>query len=117
MRRAVESVVETYLDGMVLADAAATRRAFHPQAHVVGHEAAGLDWLDVDGFVSACAIAGPQPGGRAAHARIISLEIVGDIARVHLEDDYDGARYTDFLTLLFTGGRWQIVNKTFHRHR
>lgn len=115
MGRTVEATVEDYLDGMVLADAAATRRAFHPSAAIVGHEP-GLLWLSVEEFIAGCDEAGPQPGGRAAHAEITAVETVGDIARVTLEDDYAGYRYTDYLTLVLVGGEWRIVNKTFFRH-
>ncbi len=111
----VEATVEDYLDGMILAQAEVTRRAFHPAAAIVGHEP-GLLWLSVEEFIAGCAEAGPQPGGRDAYARITAVETVGDIARVTLEDDYAGYLYTDYLTLVQAGGEWRIVNKTFFRH-
>jgi Putative lumazine-binding len=116
MGATVEQAVEDYLDGMVLAQADATRRAFHPDAAIVGHDAHGLEWLSVEAFASLCAEAGAQPGGRDAYARITAIETVGDIARVTLEDDYAGCRYTDYLTLLRVGGAWRIVNKAFFNH-
>lgn len=117
MDSGIAAAVEDYLDGMILADAETTRRAFHPQAAIVGHEAHGLEWLSVEDFAALCAKAGPQPGGReAARARVQVVQQVGDIACVTLEDDYDGSRYTDFLTMIRTGGQWRIVNKTFVRH-
>lgn len=116
MAATVEATVEDYLNGMILAEAEVTRRAFHPQAAIVGHEAHGLDWLGVEDFIAGCTAAGPQPGGREGYARIVQVQTVGDIACVTLEDDYDGSRYTDYLTLLRSGDAWRIVSKTFYRH-
>jgi hypothetical protein len=115
MGETVEATVEDYLDGMILAEAETTRRAFHPKAAILGHEP-DLLWLSLEEFIAGCADFGPQPGGRTAYAEITALETVGDIARVTLEDDYAGYRYTDYLTLLRADGAWRIVNKTFYRH-
>lgn len=115
MDSGISRAVEDDLDGMILADETATRRAFHPQAAVVGHEP-DLLWPDLATFVAGCAESGPQPGGRTAHAEITAMESVGDIARVTLEDDYAGYRYTDDLTLLRAEGVWRIVNKRSFRH-
>jgi hypothetical protein len=115
MADTVEQTVEDYLDGMILDRPEAARRAFHPSAAIVGNEPELL-WLSVEDFIAGCAEAGPQPGGRAAYAQITAVETVGDIARVTLEDDYAGYRYTDYLTLLRVEGEWRIVNKTFFRH-
>jgi hypothetical protein len=50
-------------------------------------------------------------------ARMVSIDIVDTIAAVRVElENWNGYRYTDFFTLLKTGGEWKILNKAFHQH-
>lgn len=116
MDEEIRSVVRDYLDGMMFADEARLRRAFHPAAKSIGHDRAGLEWDSIDTFVGACKAAGALPAGSSYYWKILFLEITGDMAIVTLEDDYQGARYTDYLTLMLLDGRWQIINKAFYRH-
>lgn len=113
---ALERVVRDYLDGMIFADAPRLRRAFHPQAHVIGHFDGGLEWSTVEEFITACEKAGSAPVNEPYFWQILSADVSGDIAMIKLTDDYLGIRFTDFLTLLHENGEWRIVNKTFYAH-
>ncbi|GAB5467673.1 MAG: hypothetical protein Kilf2KO_07030 [Rhodospirillales bacterium] len=115
-RAAVTAVVRAYLDGMVFADEALLRQALHPRWHCIGHIKGSLEWLSLDDFIATCKQARPSEPDPDYFWRIVSLEIVGDSALLHLEDDYLGRRFTDHLTLLKHEGRWQIVNKVFYLH-
>lgn len=44
------------------------------------------------------------------------VHITGDVASVKVIDEFAGARYSDYLSLLKVDGRWLIVNKVWHRH-
>ncbi|MDP3898540.1 MAG: nuclear transport factor 2 family protein [Mesorhizobium sp.] len=115
-RDAVEATVSDYVEGMVFADEAKLRRAFHPAGVVVGHYEDTLEWLSLEDFIASCAAAGPAPLGTKASFDILTLDMTGDVATVKVTDEYLGARFTDYLTLLEHDGRWQIVNKTYFHH-
>ena len=113
---ALEGVVRDYLDGMVFVDEARLRRAFHPDARIIGHFQGGLEWSSLDEFVDGCRKAGAAPLNEPYFWEIQSADVTGDMAVIKLTDDYLGDRFTDYLTLLQVDGRWRIVNKTFFVH-
>jgi len=112
----IESVIRDYLDGMVFADAARLRRAFHPGACIVGNFDDSLEWLSLESFISSCEQAGSAPANEPYYWEILSADVTGDVAVIKVADDYMGKRFTDYLSLLRYEGRWQIVNKTFFVH-
>ncbi len=116
MSATIEDAVRDYLEGMCRADEARLRAAFHPAAAVVGHYEGALEWLSLDEFVASCRAAGALPADADYHWKVLARDETGDVATVKLEDDYLGARFTDYLTLINHEGRWQIVNKTYHLH-
>ncbi len=113
---ALENVVRDYLDGMIYVDEARLRRAFHPDARIIGHFQGALEWHDLDQFIGGCRKMGAAPANEPYYWEILSADVTGDIALIKLTDDYVGVRYTDYLTLLHVDGRWRIVNKTFFAH-
>lgn len=112
----IRATARAYLDGMVYADEAMLRGAFHAQAAVVGHSRGGLEWDTLDAFVAAVLRAGGPPLGTPYFAEIETIDRTCDIAMIRLADDYLGSRYTDYLTLLKHDGRWLIVHKAFYEH-
>lgn len=58
-------VVEAYLDGMLNANEPETRRASRPRTGVVGNEAAGLEWLSINDFVTGCTPLDHSPDAEA----------------------------------------------------
>jgi hypothetical protein len=108
----VEAVVRSYVEGMIKGDAAMLERAFHPKMSEIGHFQGELMWNNRAQFVGLCqeaATPDAQPSWK-----ILNLSVAGDIASVHVEDDWAGLSFDDYLLLLKTEGRWQIVTKTFH---
>jgi hypothetical protein len=110
---AIEATVRDYLDGMVFADAARLRQAFHPKASIVGHINGKLAWMTLNAFVSNCEKAGGAPANEPYYWEILSADVTGDVALIKVADDYMGIRFTDYLTLLRQDDGWVIVNKTF----
>jgi hypothetical protein len=113
---ALERVVRDYLDGMIFANAEQLRRAFHPDARVIGHFRGRLEWSSLEEFIADCIKAGSAPVNEPYYWEILSADVTGDMAVIKLTDDYLGIRFTDYLSLLRHDGRWQIVNKTFYAH-
>lgn len=110
---AIEAVVSAYIEGMTRGDAALLRRAFHPKAEIIGHFEGGVEWDDLDAFIAVCEKAA-KTGSDTAFFRIGSISVTGDTAIVQVEDDWEGMRFDDTLTLLQHDGRWQIVSKLFY---
>jgi hypothetical protein len=110
------TVARDYLDGMMYADEAKLRRAFHPKCYVVGHFRGRLEYDPLDAFIDACKKEGSISAGTPYFAEIVSIDVTGDTAVVKLIDDYLGARFTDYLTMVKAEGRWIIVNKAFYVH-
>lgn len=113
---ALRAVACDYLDGMMYADEVKLRRAFHPKCLVVGHFRGRLEYDPLDTFIDACKKEGSIPPGTPYFAEIVSIDITGDTAVVKLIDDYLGIRFTDYLTMVKTEGRWIIVSKAFYVH-
>lgn len=112
----IEAVIRNYLDGMIFADAAKLRKAFHPGACIIGHFDDNLEWLSLESFISSCERAGSAPANEPFYWEILSADVTGDVGVIRLADDYMGKRFTDYLSLLRHEGQWQIVNKTFFVH-
>jgi len=110
------AVARDYLDGMMYADEATLRRAFHPKCLIVGHFRGRLEYDPLDAFIDACKKEEAIPPGTPYFAEIVSIDVTGDTAVVKLIDDYLGIRFTDYLTMVKTDGRWIIVNKAFYVH-
>jgi hypothetical protein len=111
------AVARDYLDGMMYADEAKLRRAFHPKCLIVGHFRGRLEYDPLEAFIDACKKEGSIPAGTSYFAEIVSIDVAGDTAVVKLIDDYLGIRFTDYLTMVKTKGRWVIVNKAFYVHQ
>ena len=114
--QALRAVAVDYLDGMMYADEAKLRRSFHPQCLIVGHFRGRLEYDSLDTFIAAVKAEGSVPAGTPYKAEIVSIDQAGDIAVVKVIDDYLGARFTDYLTMVKHEDRWVIVNKAFYVH-
>ena len=58
---ALHAVTRDYLDGMMYADEAKLRRAFHPKCLVIGHFRGRLEYDPLDAFIGACKKARSHP--------------------------------------------------------
>ncbi len=108
---AVEAAVRTYVEGMIQGDREKLERAFHPRMSEIGHFEGELLWNDREAFIGMCLEAATPEAPLSW--KILSLSVAGDIAAVHIEDDWAGLSFDDYLLLLFSEGRWQIVSKAF----
>lgn len=107
----IEAVVRTYMEGMIRGDREMLERAFHPRMSEIGHYQGELMWNDREQFIRLCQeVADP---GAPVPWKVLSLSVAGDIASVHIEDDWAGTSFDDYLLLLRSEGRWQIVSKAF----
>ena len=109
----IEACVATYVEGMTRGDGLALRRAFHPDATVIGHFDGGLEWTGLDAFVASCQAEAIAPGDAVPPFEVEMVSVAGDTALVRVVNVWAGMRFRDTLTLLHHEGRWQIVGKVF----
>lgn len=108
----IEAVIGLYFEGHATGVGNHFERAFHPDAQMYSAGDDGLRqtalrtwWEGPDG----------QPANDEAdrHRRIVSVDVSGSVATAKLELDYPGALIYDYMVLVKTDGRWQIVTKAF----
>ncbi|MFN3845353.1 MAG: nuclear transport factor 2 family protein [Paracoccaceae bacterium] len=78
----------------------------------IGHLEDWLEWETREDFITTIAASVMVPDPSPWYV-INAISVVGDVARVRVEDIWLGAHYDDTLTLLRYEGRWQIVSKVF----
>lgn len=116
---AVRRTVQFYLDGLKANDIPTTRKAFHPSARLywVSHDTLAsydqTEWFKAD-YPAITPVPSPDAG---VPMRIDLVDITGDAAVAKVEEDYPGARYTDYLSLLKIQGNWQVVGKIYTAQR
>lgn len=111
---AIRAVVQLYFDGIIQYDEDALRKAFHPDAQVIGSKRDGeLEWAAFQDWVLYTRGKAPDPTGR--NNTIVSVDISGAAATVKTELDWPNIHYTDYLSLLKIDGEWRIVNKIWYR--
>ncbi|BDC51668.1 hypothetical protein F183_A39830 [Bryobacterales bacterium F-183] len=116
---AIQSVIQTYIDGSRQGDSSLMKAAFHPGASFFGyvgdHLAEGMDvlfdWIDGNG---------PCPN---LDARLVCVDILNSVAMVRVEArNWSGklagtdGQTSDLFTLLRMPEGWKIVQKVFHWH-
>ena len=111
--RAIVDTVRSYVEAMCAADEDRLASAWHERTCSIGHFDGKLEWDDRAAFAAAVRAAVTEPVVDP-HWHIHETKIVGDMAFVHVEDDWLGLRFDDFLTLLRHDDRWLIVAKVFH---
>lgn len=111
---AVLEALSKYSEGCARADGSIMKPAFHADAVMFTVADGGVtrspsqalfDGIDNDFTPS------------SPTSAVVTVDLVGDVASARVDtDDLDGFRFSDFFHLLKTGGRWQIVAKTFYTH-
>lgn len=115
-RDEIVAVVAEYLEGMIYGQRDRLERAMHPQCMQAGHFNGGYEIFDRETFIHSVEGETALPAGTPYRSEIISIDIIGDIAVVKVEDDCFGTTFTDCLTLIQHENQWQIVMKAFFDH-
>lgn len=113
---AVAATIGLYTDGAYNADIATLRRAFHADAQMFGYFGGNLFAGSVEKVFFPVLTGNPSPASRKElyKSRIVRIDVTGDSAvAVLAEENFMGANFTDYFSLLKIAGAWKIVNKTF----
>lgn len=114
---AVRGAVQAYFEGMMTASPETLRRAFHPEARLIGTRDDG-SLLVIPFEQWAGSWEGKRPLGPDGYEnRIVQVDIHGDAASVKTELTWPDVRYVDYLALLRVEGEWKIVNKIWNAER
>ena len=115
-RDAIKRVVIEYLEGMIYGQRDRLESAMHPQCMQAGHFNGTYEFFDRETFIRSLETEETLPTGTSYKHEILSIDATGDVAVVKVEDDCFGTTFTDYLTLIKHGDRWQIVMKAFFDH-
>jgi Putative lumazine-binding len=113
--KAIEGVIQSYLDGLYESDADKIASVFHPTSALTSVAKGELtitprdEWLD-----RVRSRPSPQKQGLSRHDRVLMVDVVSPtMAYVKLECAIPPRFFTDQLSLLKIDGRWQIAQKVF----
>jgi hypothetical protein len=113
--KAIEGVIQCYLDGLYESDADKIASVFHPTSALTSVTNGELvitprdKWLD-----NVRARTSPKQRGLARHDHVLMVDLVSPtMAYVKLKCAIPPRFFTDQLSLLKIDGRWQIAQKVF----
>lgn len=113
--QAITQTVQTYFDGLYEGDTKKLGSVFHPTSHLFANmDGDLLDWSRDHWFEVVEGRESPAAQGLPRHDRILSIDMSDEnTAIVTCECAIPPRYFTDFLTLIKIGGKWQIVSKSF----
>jgi hypothetical protein len=113
-RAAIEAVMQLYIDGVSKGETAKLKEAFHPAAWMFGSIEGTRYDVPIDQLAEMTS-SQPLDSDGSFSARITTVEQIGDVAMVRLEEDgcWGGISFVDFFTLSKIDDAWKILNKTF----
>ncbi|MBV8394391.1 MAG: nuclear transport factor 2 family protein [Alphaproteobacteria bacterium] len=113
----IEKVLQVYFDGLYEGDTKKLGSAFHPAAHLyaAGPDGKAIDWPRAEWFKYVEGRPSAKSQGSARADRIVSVDFSGPTtAFAKVECQIPPRYFTDYLTLLKTDGRWQVIAKAYH---
>ena len=113
---AISEVMSLYFDGLYHSDTQRLAKVFHPRAQYVCATDGTLLHLTMDEYFPVVDQR-PSPSSRneKRQDRIVSIEFAGPVTAFVRAECAIGAKFfTDLLTFICIGGRWQIIAKVFH---
>lgn len=113
-RAAITKTLQTYIDGGVSGKGDDMKPAFHEGATIYGYIGDDLFGGPIQGLFDWNDGNGPAADLKA---NIANIDIEGTVATARVElNNWTGHNFTDFFTLLKTGGEWKIISKVFYLH-
>ena len=112
----VARVMSVYFDGLYHSDSSRLASVFHTRALYACSTEDALVYRTIAEYLPIVdARPSPASRGETRHDRIVSIEFGGPaLAFVRAECSIGPKFFTDFLTLIRTDDRWQIISKVFH---
>ncbi len=108
----VQATLNDYIEGTAIGQPDRLRQAFHPDFNLFLVASDTLRVIDGQGYISRV-----EPGKAYNRvAKIVSVDVENDAAAAKIEVYFPDQqrRATDYLLLLKTSQRWQIIHKVIH---
>lgn len=110
--------VNEYFTAIHAGDTQALAQVFSPTATLVGWDEGELKCVARDRwFAFVNATPSPQSQGAPLDSEILRVDVFGTVAVAKVREAYRNFEYVEFLSLLWTGKRWEIVNKCYHQFK
>lgn len=110
----IEQVIARYFKGLFVGDTALLASVFHEEACLFGDISDTPYFKRLDEYLAGVGSRkSPKDLGEAERMKILSIEILGNVATARLHVPMLGFNYFDFLTLRKAAGEWKIVGKLF----
>ncbi|MBB4659103.1 nuclear transport factor 2 family protein [Parvularcula dongshanensis] len=112
---AIDTLIDVYLDGLWHADSERLRTVFHPALLYATADEVPARIFGLEAYMAEMGKRmPPSEAGAERNGRVVRIRQVGEAtATVELTCAYFGRSYTDFLSLVRDGGRWQVIAKVF----
>ncbi len=113
--KAIEGVIQSYLDGLYESDADKIASVFHPTSALTSVANGELTIISRDKWLDKVrARPSPRKQGLSRHDQVLIVDLVNPtMAYVKLKCAIPPRFFTDQLSLLKIDGRWQIAQKVF----
>ena len=114
-RKAIEQVIQTYLDGLYEGDADKLASVFHPTSALTSEQDGVIQIMPRDAWLDAVRKRPSPQSKRLARAdEIVSIDQSSpSSAFVKVKCAIPPRYFTDYLSLLKIDGRWQVAQKVF----
>jgi len=112
----VVKVISSYFNGLYNSDTSILSSVFHPDAQYVCVTDGTFVYLNMKEYFP-IVDKRPSPASRKEQRndKVLSIEFAGPVtAFARLECSIGEKFFTDFITLIFVGEKWQIISKVFH---
>jgi len=110
----ISAVISNYFEGLYTGNVERLKASFHPTVFLFG-DINGKEYLkSLEDYLEGVQTRkSPNELGEENKMKVISLEILGDVAMAKLHVPMLGYNYYDYLSLAVIEGKWKIVNKIF----
>ena len=114
-RKAIEQVVQIYLDGLYEGDAEKLARVFHETSALTGDIGGKLTIVPREQWLEAVRNRpSPKSQNLSRHDEILQIDIAGPTtAFVKVKCAIPPRFFTDYLSFLKIDGRWQVAQKIY----
>jgi hypothetical protein len=114
-RQAIETAVQTYLDGLYEGDTQKLASVFHETSALTGDIDGKLTIVPRDQWLEAVkSRPSPKSKNQARHDEILQIDIAGPTtAFVKVKCALPPRFFTDYLSFLKIDGRWQVAQKIY----
>jgi hypothetical protein len=115
---AARETVNDYFTAIYAGDTQRLAHVFSPAATLIGWDEGELKCVTRDRwFAFVETIPSPRSQGAPLDSEILQVDVFGTAAVAKVREVYRDFEYVEFLSLLWTGKRWQIVNKCYHQFK